>query len=139
MVSKKMLLRQNTVNHKNDLTNTIVTIGYYALIEIKDCKINCSRISIYKRWKHAGEAGDLIFGHNQMLDLAFYQFSKSVRESPILFSLLTERFTLNQLSKLTSKFSGWKSMKCYYAWAPDCIKKMVNIIFIIRQIRITLV
>ncbi|MHC0441067.1 NrtR DNA-binding winged helix domain-containing protein [Flavobacterium sp. 3-210] len=107
-IEKKLLLRQykTFVNFESDPTKNTVTIGYYALINMKDYKINYSRINTYKKWKDVREVKDLLFGHSQMLDLAFYQLNKSLRELSIMFCLLPEKFTLNELSKLCQQIFG---------------------------------
>ena len=107
-IEKKILLRQfkTFVNYQSQPMKNIVTIGYYALVNIQDCKANSSAIASYRRWKCFSQTGDLIFGHSQILDLAFYQFSKSVRELQIMSDLLPEKFTLDEFAMFWKQILG---------------------------------
>ena len=65
-----------------------------------------SRINTCKRWRRLEEARDLVFGHNQMLNLAFYQFCRSVREFPFIYDLLPRKFTLYEFSNFWKQILG---------------------------------
>ncbi len=78
----------------------VVTIGYYTLVNREDYNIKASLTVIEAKWYKISEIPDLIFDHNEILDFSLMQLRNRVRQAPIGFNLLPEKFTLLQLMHL---------------------------------------
>ena len=84
----------------------LVTIGYYALIDIAKYKANYENPLFYKEWHNVKDVPDLIFSHNKILDFSLYQLGNAVRGSSIGFDLLPKEFTLSELTNLYQEILG---------------------------------
>lgn len=83
-----------------DSADRVVTIGYYAVIDIANYKENFVNPVFQKKWHNAKDVPNLIFSHNKILDLSLYQLGTAVRGSSIGFDLLPKEFTLSELTNL---------------------------------------
>lgn len=98
-IANKLFLKQFKTfagPHRN-LSEDVITIGYYALINMKDYKISYGATSLYQRWRNVKEVPELLFNHNKILDFSLYELSNYIRESAIGFELLPEFFTLSEM------------------------------------------
>lgn len=87
-------------------TERVITIGYYTLVNREDYNIKAS-ISVYEaKWFKIKDVPDLIFDHNEILDFSLMQLQNRVRQAPIGFNLLPEKFTLLQLMHLYEEILG---------------------------------
>ncbi|WP_035652960.1 NUDIX domain-containing protein [Flavobacterium sp. ASV13] len=84
----------------------VVTIGYYTLVNREDYNIKASQTVIEAKWYKINEIPDLIFDHNEILDFSLLQLRNRVRQAPIGFNLLPEKFTLLQLMHLYEEILG---------------------------------
>ncbi|TDO98390.1 NUDIX hydrolase [Flavobacterium sp. 245] len=84
----------------------VVTIGYYTLVNREDYNIKASLKVIEAKWYKISEIPDLIFDHNEILDFSLMQLQNRVRQAPIGFNLLPEKFTLLQLMHLYEEILG---------------------------------
>ncbi|MHC0439361.1 NUDIX hydrolase [Flavobacterium sp. 3-210] len=84
----------------------VVTIGYYTLVNREDYNIKASQTVIEAKWYKINEIPDLIFDHNEILDFSLMQLRNRVRQAPIGFNLLPEKFTLLQLMHLYEEILG---------------------------------
>ncbi|MDQ6471295.1 NUDIX domain-containing protein [Flavobacterium sp. LHD-80] len=84
----------------------VVTIGYYTLVNREDYNIKASLKVIEAKWYKISEIPDLIFDHNEILDFSLMQLRNRVRQAPIGFNLLPEKFTLLQLMHLYEEILG---------------------------------
>lgn len=57
------------------------------------------------------EVPDLIHDHNLILDYSLYQLETCVRESPVGFNLLPEKFTISELMNLYKGILGIETDK----------------------------
>ncbi len=80
----------------------VITVGYFALIKIKDYKIQAGSTGLAKRaeWHSFKELSELAFDHNEVVAYAFEMLKRRVRTQPIGFELLPPKFTLTQLQHL---------------------------------------
>ncbi len=80
----------------------VITVGYFALIKIKDYKIQAGSTGLARRaeWHSFKELGELAFDHNEVVAYAFEMLKRRVRTQPIGFELLPPKFTLTQLQHL---------------------------------------
>jgi len=82
-----------------DTAGRVVSIAYYALINIADYSEQLQRDHEAK-WYSLHEIPSLIFDHTEMLHKAQLRLREKVANQPIGFELLAEKFTLPQLQNL---------------------------------------
>lgn len=78
----------------------VITIGYYALINIDDYKIKAGFTASDAQWCKIKEIPDLIYDHNIIFNFSLKQLRDRVKQAPIGFNLLPKKFTLLQLMHL---------------------------------------
>ncbi|MFB9077819.1 NUDIX domain-containing protein [Flavobacterium procerum] len=93
-------------NPKRVAERRVVTIGYYTLVSREDYNIKSSLKVIEAKWYKISEIPDLIFDHNEILNFSLLQLRNRVRQAPIGFNLLPEKFTLLQLMHLYEEILG---------------------------------
>ncbi|MNQ78817.1 bifunctional nicotinamide mononucleotide adenylyltransferase/ADP-ribose pyrophosphatase [compost metagenome] len=93
-------------NPKRVLDRRIVTIGYYTLVNQEDYDVKASLAVKEARWCRINEIPNLIFDHNEILNFSLLQLQNRVRQAPIGFNLLPEKFTLLQLMQLYEEILG---------------------------------
>lgn len=82
-----------------DPVERTISITYYALINIEEHNEELSR-QHSAQWFSLRDAPQLIFDHQQMVDLAISRLRYKTSIKPIGFELLPEKFTMRQLQKL---------------------------------------
>lgn len=93
-------------NPKRVSDRRVVTIGYYTLVNREDYNIKASQTVIEAKWYKIKDLPDLIFDHNEIFDFSLKQLQNRVRQAPIGFNLLPEKFTLLQLMHLYEEILG---------------------------------
>jgi 8-oxo-dGTP diphosphatase len=93
-------------NPQRVLERRVVTIGYYTLVNREDYNIKASLKVFEAKWFKINEIPELIFDHNEILDFSLLQLRNRVRQAPIGFNLLPEKFTLLQLMHLYEEILG---------------------------------
>jgi len=93
-------------NPSRVLDRRIATIGYYTLINQEDYDVKASLAVKQAKWCKITEIPNLIFDHNEILDFSLLQLRNRVRQAPIGFNLLPEKFTLLQLMHLYEEILG---------------------------------
>lgn len=78
----------------------IVTIAYYALVRQEDYDIVIGNTTSDVQWRDLDEPRNLLFDHEDILQLALSSLRHRVRHEPIGFNLLPQKFTLLQLQEL---------------------------------------
>jgi ADP-ribose pyrophosphatase YjhB (NUDIX family) len=84
----------------------IITIGYYALINTEKYDIKAGYTASEVAWFKVNEVPDLIYDHNEILQVSLKQLRRRVRQAPIGFNLLPEKFTLLKLMQLYEEILG---------------------------------
>ncbi|MFQ6602306.1 NUDIX hydrolase [Flavobacterium sp. C3NV] len=84
----------------------VVTIGYYTLVNREDYNIKASLSVIEAKWHKIDMVPELIFDHSEILNFSLMQLRNRVRQAPIGFNLLPEKFTLLQLMHLYEEILG---------------------------------
>ncbi|OOV16952.1 NUDIX domain-containing protein [Flavobacterium sp. LM4] len=84
----------------------VITIGYYALIKREDYNIQAGFTASDAKWYKINEIPDLIYDHNEILTYSLKHLRDRVRQAPIGFNLLPEKFTLLQLMHLYEEILG---------------------------------
>jgi hypothetical protein len=84
----------------------VITIGYYTLVNREDYNIKAGFTLREAKWYKINEIPNLIFDHNEILEFSLMQLRNRVRQAPIGFNLLPEKFTLLQLMHLYEEILG---------------------------------
>jgi 8-oxo-dGTP diphosphatase len=89
-------------------TGRVVSVAYYSLVKIED--YNCLDGAEYNEahWHDINELDQLAFDHNEILMTCLERLRRQVREEPVGFELLPEKFTLSQLQNLYERILGMK-------------------------------
>lgn len=83
-----------------DPRDRIITVAYYALINIGEYIIQAKTDAKNAQWFSVEELPDLAFDHRKILDVAKLRLKGKLRYQPIGFELLPAKFTLTQLQRL---------------------------------------
>jgi 8-oxo-dGTP diphosphatase len=89
-----------------DPRGRVVSVGYYALVNLADHRLQSGSDARAARWVPADDAGALAFDHQRILELARARLRAKVRYQPIGFEMLPERFKLSQLQALYEAILG---------------------------------
>lgn len=81
----------------------IVTVAYYALVNLSDHKIQAATDARQAAWFAIDDVPELAFDHDRILKTAHDRLRGKVRYQPIGFNLLPEKFALRQLQNLYEK------------------------------------
>ena len=84
----------------------IVTIAYYTLVNREDYNIKASVTLREAKWYKIDDTPSLIFDHNEILNFSLMQLRNRVRQAPVGFNLLPDKFTLLQLMHLYEEILG---------------------------------
>jgi len=85
---------------KRDPRERIVTVAYYALVNIRDHRVQAATDARNAAWFAVSDTPSLAFDHQKILHVALERLKGKVRYQPIGFELLPTRFTLSQLQHL---------------------------------------
>jgi hypothetical protein len=84
----------------------VITIGYYALVKREDYNIKAGFTASDAKWYKIADIPNLIYDHNEIIDFSLVNLRNRVRQAPIGFNLLPEKFTLFELMKLYEEILG---------------------------------
>ncbi len=84
----------------------VITIGYYALVKREDYNIEAGFTASDAKWYKIKDIPKLIYDHNEIIDFSLANLRNRVRQAPIGFNLLPEKFTLFELMKLYEEILG---------------------------------
>lgn len=84
----------------------VITIGYYALVKREDYNIKAGFTASDAKWYKIKDIPKLIYDHNDILDYSLTHLRNRVRQEPIGFNLLPEKFTLFELMQLYEEILG---------------------------------
>ena len=82
-----------------DSGGRVVSIAYYALIKIDDYSVELMN-EHHAKWFELDKLPDVVFDHKKMLHLAKQRLMQRAATRPIGFTLLPQKFTLQQLQLL---------------------------------------
>lgn len=81
-------------------TERVVTIGYYSLVKDEDYHLVVGFTASDAQWFSINDIPDLPYDHNEILSYALQKLRLHVKQEPVGFNLLPEKFTLHQLQNL---------------------------------------
>lgn len=90
---------QTFSNPKRDPVERTIAVAYFALIDIHKYEKQLSQ-DFHPEWFPLNEMPELIFDHEQMVEMAKKSLRYKAALHPILFELLPEKFTIPQLQAL---------------------------------------
>ena len=76
----------------------VVTVAYYSLINIQHHKLKILDNELH--WHDVDSITEMAFDHKKIFDTSYCQLQKRVREHPLGFSLLPNKFSLRELQNL---------------------------------------
>jgi 8-oxo-dGTP diphosphatase len=76
----------------------VVTVAYCSLINVQHHKINIMDNELH--WHDVDSITEMAFDHKVIFDTSYSQLQKRVREHPLGFSLLPNKFSLRELQNL---------------------------------------
>jgi len=91
---------------ERDPRERVVTVAYYALVNLRDHKVQAATDASNAAWFAVEDLPRLAFDHARIVHLAHERLGGKVRYQPIGFELLPEKFTLRQLQALYEKVLG---------------------------------
>lgn len=99
---KKVFLEQLYTfgNPKRDPREHVVTVAYYALVNLIDHAPNADTDARNAAWFSFDDLPKLAFDHNRILETARERLRGKLRYKPVGFELLPEKFTLTELQQL---------------------------------------
>jgi 8-oxo-dGTP diphosphatase len=83
-----------------DPRERVVTIGYYALINLHDHRLKAASDAANTAWFDIVDLPRLAFDHDAIIEMALKRLKSKVRYCPIGFELLPRKFTLSQLQRM---------------------------------------
>lgn len=86
-----------------DPRERVVSVAYYALVNLRDHKIQAATDARDAAWFRMDDLPSLAFDHEKILDVAAARIKGKVRYEPIGFELLPKKFTLRQLQDMYEK------------------------------------
>lgn len=92
-------------NVDRDPGERVVSIAYYALINVKDYDDDL-RLSHGVKWVDINEIPQLYSDHNEMVNKARKMMQQKLAQEPVGFRLLPALFTLTQLQQLYEAVNG---------------------------------
>lgn len=84
----------------------VITIGYYALVKRQDYELKAGFTTSEVRWFKIAEIPKLIYDHLTILEFGINKLRTKIKQAPIGFNLLPEKFTLLQLMQLYEEILG---------------------------------
>lgn len=111
-----------SIGHPEEI---VVTIAYFALINIDQDKASNYILQSNARWCEVSEISELAFDHLEILHKALTELRNELKSKPIAFELLPKKFTLGQLQRLYEIIMGVKLDKRNFR------KKVSNMAFIV--------
>lgn len=83
-----------------------ITIGYYALVDYSKTTLKTDAFSEACDWWDLHEIPQLLLDHNQILEKALETLRLQLKNQPIGYNLLSEKFTMPELQKLYETILG---------------------------------
>lgn len=85
---------------ERDPRGRVVSIGYYALVNLKDQSIEASSDADDVKWFETNSLPTLAFDHKYIFDVALQRLQNKISYAPIGFELLPKKFPIRYLQSL---------------------------------------
>lgn len=84
----------------------VITIGYYALVQRENYELRAGFTASEVGWFKMKDIPELIYDHDEILNFSLKHLRNRIRQAPIGFNLLPEKFTLLELMHLYEEILG---------------------------------
>jgi hypothetical protein len=78
----------------------VITVSYYSIIKMEQYDLKASSFAQDVVWIPVNQVPKLAFDHNMILEVGLQYLRDQIKTNPVMFELLPDKFTLNQLQKL---------------------------------------
>lgn len=82
----------------------VITIAYYSLIDYYHQRLQLTHNEL--KWHSVSEIKKLAFDHKTILDACLQKLQQQVMETPVVFNLLPDKFSLRELQELYESILG---------------------------------
>ena len=89
-----------------DPRERVITIAYLAIVNLFDHPVTAATDARSAGWFPVDELPRLAFDHDRIFEAALGRLRAKVREEPIVFEFLPEKFTLRQVQAITEAILG---------------------------------
>jgi hypothetical protein len=109
----KVFLDANQISNDENhwLLGRYVSVGYYALVDFSKVSPTPDILSDFCDWYEINQLPDLILDHRAMIDKALENLSIMIDYKLLVFNLLPETFTMNELQALYETIMGKKLLR----------------------------
>lgn len=90
-----------------NIPDHVITVGYFSLIDCTSVVIN-NHQSRNVKWFPVNALPEMAFDHAEILKAALERLRQKLKQEPIGFELLSEKFTLTQVQRLYEAILGTK-------------------------------
>jgi len=104
----------------------VVTIGYYALINILNNKTQAGHTAEKLEWCSVNKLPPLAFDHEKIIQSAYQILKRKIRFEPIGFNLLPKEFSLTELQEVYEAVLGNKLNKRNFRTKISQMKLLIN-------------
>ncbi len=94
------------LSSESHLLKRTISIGYYALVNFEQARIRPDEFSEACSWWDVKEVPELLFDHNNMVQLALKTLRRQLNYQPVGYNLLSEKFTMPELQRLYETLLG---------------------------------
>jgi ADP-ribose pyrophosphatase YjhB (NUDIX family) len=90
------------------LRQRVICVGYYALVEYsRVSNPQADSFTDVCAWRNIDELPNLLFDHNEMIEMAVRTLRLQLNFQPVGLNLLPHKFTMNELQKLYETLLGY--------------------------------
>lgn len=107
-------------------TERVITIGYYALINIEHYQPQAGYTAEKLEWCPINELPTLAFDHQEIIDASYAILQKKIRLEPIGFNLLPKKFSLTELQHVYEAVLNSKLNKRNFRTKLNQMKLLIN-------------
>lgn len=85
---------------KRDPRGRVISVSYFALINSDDVELKASTDALDVKWFEPASMPGLAFDHKKILEYAMKRLKWKFEYTPVVFSLLPNKFTIGQVQKI---------------------------------------
>lgn len=89
-----------------DPRERVLTIAFFALVRKSDYRLIAGDDAARASWFETGELPPLAFDHQEIISVARKHLQEVIRNRPIAFKLLDEKFSIDELRRLYEAING---------------------------------
>lgn len=82
----------------------VITTAYFALVNVRDYQLK--KLDHQLHWHVVSDIQTLAFDHKEILQQSLYILRKKIKEEPIIFNLLGDKFSMRDLQQVFEQILG---------------------------------